>query len=181
MDIKWKNNTLICYKYFFSDFYFSKKLPLNLASGMLCNRTHSIRNHDPWEQLCWIQTASFKSRKNARSRHLFCIPGLWAEPFWGGWMAFTTPSLQTLQRELPRASGCIVRSEYPALCIARRPKQLVHLGFHHSGHAWACPHSPAPWNGADFFPVAPILSLLPSTRNLSLLKTVPPPASWEAA
>ena len=87
---------------------FSKKLPLNLASGMLCNRTHSIRNYDPLEQLCWIQTASFKSRKNARSRHLFRIPRFWAEPSRGGWMAFTTPNLQTLQQELPRATGCVV-------------------------------------------------------------------------
>lgn len=69
------------------------KLALNLASGMLCNWTHSMRSYDPLEQLCCIQTASFKSRKNARSRHLLCIPGLWAEPSEGGWMAFPTPTV----------------------------------------------------------------------------------------
>lgn len=35
------------------------------------------------------------------------------------------------------------------------------------GHAH---NSPAPWEEADFFPAAPILSLLPSTSNLKLLR-----------
>lgn len=68
--------------------------PLNLTSGMLCNRGHSMRNYDHLEQLYWIQTASFKSRKNARSWHLLWIPELWAESSRGGWMAFPTPSVQ---------------------------------------------------------------------------------------
>lgn len=61
-------------------FIFQKKLLLNVASGMLCNRTRSIRKDEPLEQPSWIQAASFKSRNNASSRHVFSIPGLWAEP-----------------------------------------------------------------------------------------------------
>lgn len=58
----WEKKTLSYYKYFLSDFNFSKKLPLNLASGMLCNRTHSIRNYDPLEQLRWTQPHSNPGR-----------------------------------------------------------------------------------------------------------------------
>lgn len=124
---------------------------------MRCNRTHSIRSYDPLQQLCWIQTASFKSRKNARSRHLFHIPRLWAGPSRGGWIVFTTPNLQTLQQELPRAAGFVVhQSNLPWVWVLGLPTQSSSL------------------ERADVVPAAPILSLLPSSSNLKLRRVFIP-------